>query len=59
MVRMAGILDKLYHSRNPIMQGALDLILTSVTKGGLVYKKQLEKVIVEECHVDYRDYASK
>jgi len=58
MVRMAGILDKLYHSRNPIMQGALDLILTSVTKGGLVYK-QLEKEIVEECPVDYRDYASK
>lgn len=34
------------------MQGALDLILTSVTKGGLVYE-QAEKEIVEEWPFDY------
>lgn len=50
---MAGTLDRLYHSNNVITLGVLDLLLTSIAKGGFVFK-QLEKEIVEECPVDYK-----
>lgn len=50
IVEMAGWMHKLYHSENWFMRKALDVLLGSVMKGGLVLK-QFEREIIEECPV--------
>lgn len=55
IVELANFLNKFYHSRNPLVQRLLDWFLTNLAKGGFVYK-QIEKEILEECPVNYRDY---
>ena len=50
IVQMAGIMHQLYHSKSWFMQKALDILLGSVMKGGVMLK-QLEREIIEECPV--------
>jgi 2-polyprenyl-6-methoxyphenol hydroxylase-like FAD-dependent oxidoreductase len=59
VVRMGNLLNKLYHSENNFFKWALDLFLTSLTRGGAMFK-QLENEIVQHCPVkDYAKYRSK
>lgn len=56
VVRMAGIMDKLYHSQNFFVKKLMEAVLSRVMSGGLIYK-QLEKEIVDHCPVqDYAKY---
>lgn len=50
IVQMAGLMHKLYHSESWFMHKALDVLISSVMKGGLVLR-QLEREIVDECPV--------
>jgi hypothetical protein len=45
VVEMGNLLNKLYHSHNFFLKWALDLFLTSITRGGAMFK-QLENEIV-------------
>jgi salicylate hydroxylase len=58
VVQVAGFLDKLYHSRNPLVQWFLEWLLGNIIRGGFVLK-QVEREIVNECPVqDYEKYRS-
>lgn len=55
-MNVANFMDKMYHSKNFFVHKLLDLLLSRMVKGGLVYK-QLEKEIVENCPVqDFAKY---
>jgi salicylate hydroxylase len=59
IVTIANIMDKMYHSNNFLVKIAMDLLLSQVLKGGIIFK-QIEKEIVEECPVkDYAKYAAR
>ena len=50
IVQMAGWMHKMYHSESWFMHKALDVLISSAMKGGLVLK-QFEREIIEECPV--------
>ena len=52
VVRMAGMMHKLYHSENWFMHKALDLLFGSIVRGGVVLK-QFEREIIKDCPVSY------
>jgi 2-polyprenyl-6-methoxyphenol hydroxylase-like FAD-dependent oxidoreductase len=55
IVELANFLNKLYHSRNPLLSRFLDWFMKNLASGGFVFK-QIEKEILEECPVNYRDF---
>ena len=50
IVQFAGMMYKMYHSENWFMKQAMEVLLGSMVKGGLILN-QLEKEIIEECPV--------
>jgi salicylate hydroxylase len=59
IVTIANVMNTLYHSRNFVLQYMLDVMLSQIVKGGMLFK-QIEKEIVDECPVkDYGKYRKK